>query len=246
MTRRLTILLLLATAMAWAQSEPAAPQDQQPSNQQQGQWRGRGQRGNFQGTGGTITAIAGDTITLKTMDGKQATVKVTSDTRFRRDRQDAKLSDFKAGDMVMVRGESSGENAWTAQAVVSNQNMGQGMMMMREEMGKKIIAGDIAKIDGTSLTINRIDGQTQVIQVDETTSFRNAKRESVTLADVKVGDRVFGRGELKDGVFVPAVLNVGAPGEMRMMRRGPGGEAAPGQNPPPAAGNDQQQSPQLQ
>jgi hypothetical protein len=118
--------------------------------------------------------------------------------------------------------------------------MGQGMMMMREEMGKKIIAGEIAKIDGTSLTINRPDGQTQVIQVDETTSFRNPRRESITLADIKVGDRVFGRGDLKDGVFVPAVLNVGAPGEMRMMRRGPG-EAAPGQNPPPPAGGNQQQ-----
>jgi riboflavin synthase alpha subunit len=234
MTRKLTVLLLLTAAMAWAQSEPAAPQDQQPSNQQQqGQWRGRGPRGNFQGTGGTITAIEGDTITLKTMDGKQATVKLTPETRYRRDRQEAKLSDFKVGDMVMVRGESSGENTWTAQGVFSNQNMGQGMMMMREEMGKKFIAGEVAKIDGTSLTINRPDGQTQVIQVDETTSFRNPKRESITLADIKVGDRVFGRGELKDGVFVPAVLNVGAPGEMRMMRR-------EGQNPPPPQGGDQQ------
>ncbi|HEU5400520.1 MAG TPA: DUF5666 domain-containing protein [Terriglobales bacterium] len=242
MTRRLTILLLLTTAMAWAQSEPAAPQDQQPSNQQQGQWRGRGPRGNFQGTGGTITAIEGDTITLKTMDGKQATVKVTPDTRFRRDRQDAKISDFKVGDMVMVRGEPGGENTWTAQGIMSNQNMAQGMMMMREEMGKKFIAGEVAKIDGTSLTINRPDGQTQVIQVDETTSFRNPRRESITLADVKVGDRVFGRGDLKDGVFVPAVLNVGAPGEMRMMRRGPGGpgEAAPGQNPQPPSGDQPQ------
>lgn len=238
MTRRLTILLLLTTAMAWAQSEPNTPQEQQPSNQQQGQWRGRGQRGNFQGTGGTITAIAGDTITIKTMDGKQATVKVTSDTRFRRDRQEAKLSDFKVGDIVMVRGEPSGENTLTAQGVMYDQNMAQRMLMMRGEMGKKFIAGEIAKIDGTSLTINRPDGQTQVIQVDETTSFQNAKRESITLADIKVGDRVFGRGDLKDGVFVPAMLNVGAPGEMRMMRRGPGGpgEAPPGQNPPPPEG----------
>jgi hypothetical protein len=248
MTRRLTLLLLLTAGMAWAQSEPA-PQDQQPSNQQQqGQWHGRGERGNFQGTGGTITAISGDTIDLKTMDGKQATVKLTPETRYRRDRQEAKLSDFKVGDMVMVRGQSGGENTWTAQVVASNQNMGQGMMMMREEMGKKIIAGEIAKIDGTSLTINRPDGQTQVIQADETTSFRNAKRESITLADIKVGDRVFGRGDLKDGVFVPAMLTVGAPGEMRMMRHGPGGpgEATPGQNPPPSAGGNQQQAPQPQ
>jgi hypothetical protein len=96
-------------------------------------------------------------------------------------------------------------------------------------MGKKFIAGEVAKIEDTKLTIKRVDGETQVIQVDENTSLRNSKRESVTLADVKVGDRVFGRGDLKDGVFVPAVLNVGAPGEM-MMRRGDGQR----QGPPPA------------
>jgi hypothetical protein len=226
--------------MAWAQSEPAPPQDQRPPNHIQGPGGGYGgNNSGVQGPGvGTITAIEGDTITMKTMDGKQATVKVTSDTRFRRDRQEAKLSDFKVGDTVMVGGPFNGENTWTAQVVMSNRNMGQRMAMMREEMGKKFIAGEVAKIDGTSLTIDRPDGQTQVIQVDETTSFQNAKRESIALADVKVGDHVFGRGDLKDGVFVPAVLNVGTPGEMRMMRRGgPGGE---GQNPPaPPVGNQQ-------
>jgi hypothetical protein len=240
MTRRLAILFLLTTAMAWAQSETAAPQDQ-PASPQRGEGRGYGRRGNFQGTGGTITAIEGDTLTLKMINGAQASVKLTPQTMYRRDGQPAKLSDFKVGDMVMVRGEPAGESTWTAQGVMSNQNMG----MMREQLGKKFIVGEVAKIADTKLTINRPDGQTQVIQVDETTSFQNAKHESVTLADIKVGDRVFGRGDLKDGVFVPAVLNVGAPGEMRMMRRGgqnptgaPGGE---GQNPPPPAGNQQPQ-----
>jgi hypothetical protein len=215
--------------MAWAQSEqPTQPQDQQqpPSQQQPGE-RGYGRRGNFQGTGGTITAISGDTLTLKTMNGGTATVKLTSSTIYRRDRQDAKLSDFKVGDMVMVRGEPTGENTWTAQGVMSNQNA----MAMREQMGKKFIAGDVAKIEDTKLTIKRIDGETQVIEVDENTSFRNAKRESVTLADVKVGDRVFGRGDLKNGVFVPTVLNVGAPGEMMMRRGGDGQRQGPPSSP---------------
>ncbi len=48
-----------------------------------------------------------------------------------------------------------------------------------------------------------------MIQADENTSFRNDKNESVTLADVKVGDRVMGRGDMKDGVFVPQTLRVG-------------------------------------
>ncbi|HSR07916.1 MAG TPA: DUF5666 domain-containing protein [Bryobacteraceae bacterium] len=231
MTRKFLGLLLLSSAMAWGQSEqPPQSPNQQPAQQRSERGFGRG-RGNFQGTGGTITAISGDTLTLKTMNGGTATVKLTSSTMYRRDRQEAKLSDFKVGDMVMVRGEPSGENTWTAQGVMSNTNG----MAMREQMGKKFIAGDVTKIEDTKLTLRRIDGETQVIEVDENTSFRNAKRESVTLADVKVGDRVFGRGDLKDGVFVPAVLNVGAPGEM-MMRRGDG----PRQGPPPAPGTQPQ------
>lgn len=236
MTRKFAVFLLLSGAMAWAQADPSPqPQDQQqpPSQQHRGE-QGHGRRADFQGTGGTITAISGDTFTLKTMNGSTATVKLTSSTVYRRDRQDAKLSDFKVGDMVMVRGEPSGENTWTAQGVMSNSNG----MAMREQLGKKFIAGDIAKIEDTKLTIKRIDGETQVIQVDENTSFRNAKRESVTLADVKVGDRVFGRGDLKDGVFVPAVLNVGAPGEM-MMRRG-GNDQRQGPPPQPEAQPQQQ------
>src|SRR5512140_1210545 len=151
MTRKFLGLLLLSSAMAWAQSEqPSQSQDQQqpPSQQQRGE-RGPGRGwGSFQGTGGTITAISGDTLTLKTMNGSTATVKLTSATMYRRDRQEAKLSDFKVGDMVMVRGEPSGENTWTAQGVMSNPNG----MAIREQMGKKFIAGEVAKIEDTKLT----------------------------------------------------------------------------------------------
>lgn len=95
-------------------------------------------------------------------------------------------------------------------------------------MGKEIIAGEIKAIDGLKLTIARVDGEIQTITVDENTSFRK-QGESVTLADLKPGDRVFGRGQLKDGVFVPAVLNVGAPGGMRQGPR-PDGPAPPEQH----------------
>jgi hypothetical protein len=79
-----------------------------------------------------------------------------------------------------------------------------------EGMGKRFIAGEIKSIDGTQLTIQRPDGVTQKISVDEDTSFRK-NGESITLADLKPGDHVSGRGELKNDVFVPAVLNVGQP-----------------------------------
>jgi hypothetical protein len=82
-------------------------------------------------------------------------------------------------------------------------------------MGKKFIAGEVKAINETKLTIVRPDGQTQEIEVDENTSFRKGS-ESITLPDIKVGDFVRGRGELKNNVFVPTELVVGQP-QMRFM-----------------------------
>ena len=76
-----------------------------------------GQGFNGQGTAGNITAISGDTLTLKTLNGVE-TVKTTSDTMFRREREAAKLADFKVGDTVFVMGDKSGDT-WTARMVAS-------------------------------------------------------------------------------------------------------------------------------
>ena len=221
--RRTLILVLALPLAAWAQT--SAP-PQQPNGPMQG-----GERARRPAVAGTITAISNDTLTLMTFDERTVTVKLTSDTRFRKDQQDAKLSDFKVGDVVMVRGEKTGEDAYAAAAVMSRSGGGmmQGMSpeQMREKMGKEIIAGEIKSMEGLKLTIARPDGQTQTIAVDENTSFRK-QGESVTLADLKPGDRVFGRGQLKDGIFVPSVLNVGPPGGMRRGQQG----ASP-QGPPP-------------
>lgn len=197
------VVMVMAMAIA------AMAQDGPPQGGERGP-NGRGMR-DMQGRGtfGVITAINGDTLTLEGREGRTETVKVTSGTNYRREGQDAKLGDFKVGDRVGVMGEQK-DGVWTAQWVISGRPGSTGMSMMnREDMGKKFIAGEITKIDETKLTVHRIDGQDQVIEVDETTSFRNNKRESITLADVKVGDKVMGRGEVKDGTFVPVMLNVG-------------------------------------
>lgn len=228
MKKLLVISAILAVSMvATAQDAPKPPEGQKPAGEGRPQGEGRMQmRG--PGTAGTITAIEGDTIKLKTVNGGTATVKITAETKFTKNRQEAKITDFKVGDMIGVRGEESGENTYTAQRVMA---AGGGMMqMMSEGMGKQFIAGKVEKIDELKLTIARIDGQTQVIEVDENTSFRK-QGESITLADIKVGDQVMGRGALKNGIFVPATLNVGMPGGMRMMM-GPGGEASPPQKHP--------------
>ena len=226
---KLAVLLLLIVPLwcAAQTSDQPANNDKQAKPEIQPRREGRGMR---QGVAGTIGEIKPDGFTVKTMEGKTVTVKITADTRFNKERQPAKLADFKPGDMVMVGGEPAGNDTWTARFVGSRHGMGQGnMQALREGMGKQFIAGEVKAIDGTKLAIARVDGQTQTIEVDENTSFRKG-RDGITLPYIKAGDKVFGRGAVNSaGVFVPTTLNVG---EMRMMMMGPGERARP-QTPPP-------------
>jgi uncharacterized protein DUF5666 len=189
---------------------------------------------------GKVTAVGKDSLTITSlMGGDQITVKVGDATRVIRERQPAKLEEIKTDDTVFARGKQNGAVMEAAVVAVVNQEMiqrmhggegaGGGATMMggfnREDLGKKFIIGDVKAINETKLTIARPDGQTQEIEVDENTSFKKGT-ESVTLPDIKVGDFVRGRGELKDNVFVPKELIVGRP-QMRIMMGGPGGPAGP-------------------
>jgi hypothetical protein len=166
---------------------------------------------------GTITAIRPDALDIQTPDGKSITVNISSDTQFRKNRKSAQIADFKVGDRVMALGEQQKDGPFLARMIAAF-GAGSGAPsggfradFSPEDLGKKFIVGQVAKIDDTKLTILRPDNVEQVIQPDENTSFRNDKGESVTLADIKVGDRVGGQGELKDGVFVPKILRIGVP-----------------------------------
>lgn len=193
---------LLATVFCSAQTPaPSAAPPSKEGAPPQGEQRMR----RMTGTGGVITAMDANSITIKTFNGKTAAIALTDKTRFSKDRQPAKLSDFKVGDSIMVRGESAGEDKWTA-AMVGQMNAM--MSMMRENLGKTFIAGEIKKIDEAKITILRPDGVTQEIEADENTSFMK-QRESITMADIKVGDNIMGQGEVKNGIFVPKTLRVG-------------------------------------
>jgi hypothetical protein len=198
----LAFISLTLAAACMAQNVPASSSaDQQGPGATAESRAGR----RIPGAVGSITAIDEKIITLKAMDGRAVTVSLSDKTQFRKDRQPAKLADFKIGDMVMVRGQSTGENTFQADLVATRSGNPQ---QFREGMGKRFIAGVVKSIDGTHLTINRFDGATQTITVDENTSFRK-EGESITLADLHPGDHVIARGELKDGVFVSATLVVG-------------------------------------
>jgi Domain of unknown function (DUF5666) len=198
----------------------SAAQDQPPQGPGGGR-QGGGRFANLTRVSGTVDSISPDSMVIKTDDGKTVTVAITSDTRFRKNREEAKISDFAKGDHVMVGAQPGSDSSkLTARFVGAGMGAPAGPgaggppsveQMQQMGLGTKFIAGEVKALEETKLTILRPDGQTQVIQADENTSFQNEKRESVTLADIKVGDHVMGRGEMKNGVFVPSTLRVGMP-----------------------------------
>ena len=137
-------------------------------------------------------------------------------TRVAKDRQPFKFEQIKVDDVIFARGELKNNSMQAAVVSVVNPEMIQRLQQggpgggpggpmggfNREDLGKKFIAGEVKAINETKLTIARPDGQTQDIEVDENTSFKKGT-ESITLPDIKVGDFVRGRGELKENGVCP-------------------------------------------
>jgi hypothetical protein len=200
---------------------------------------------------GTVTAAAGNQLTVKTEAGEVYQVVVSANTRLTRDRQPLKVKDIKVGDGVGAMGVLDVPTK-TVHALFVGVMDAEQVKKAREDIGKAYIVGKVTAIDmdALKLTVMRPDGVSQVIGVDEGTSFKRGgrqmaamvtggggmgsgrgddagdKAESITLADVKVGDSVAGRGALKNGLFVPAelrVMDAAARGQRRRRASADGG-----------------------
>ncbi len=202
---------------------------------------------------GTVTAIAADHLSVKTEAGDIYQVAISANTRVTKERQPLKLTDIKAGDGVGAMGVLDPATK-TLHAVFVGVIDAEQIKKAREGMGKVYITGKVTAIDldGLKLTVLRSDGVSQVIGVDEQTSFKrggrrmaslasgagvgevgspaaersngatstgNSNQESITFADVKVGDSVAGRGAMKNGVFVPTELGVMDAAMVQQRRR---------------------------
>lgn len=208
--------------------------------------RGGPREGRGPGLFGKISAINNGTIELTKMDGSTATVKITDNTEYRKDRQRAKLADFKVGDMVFVRGEENADHSVTAQLIGARSGGGQESMGRGPgggagggpggamgELGKDFVVGEVKSVEAPSLTVLRPDNVTQTLELNEGTSLRRG-RESITMADIQPGDHIVVRGGLENNTFVPKSLMLFSPDQWKQieeMRRMNGGNGAG--NPPP-------------
>lgn len=175
---------------------------------------------------GTIAEVTADHLTLKTDNGETYKVFISANTRFMKDRQPVSASDLKVGDVVFTMGKLD-ENAKTVGAVmvaVLDPERAKQMREMQANYGKTWVAGKITAIQETTITITGRDDKTFQLAVDENTSFRK-RRDSITLADVKVGDMVSAKGAAKSGTFAVTELSVMEPRPPRAGGMPPAGEA---------------------
>lgn len=210
---------------------------QQPADSQADEGPGRGGVPGGQMVRGTISAINGDHLSVKAENGQAYDVVTTGNTRIMRQRQQVKLADLKPGDGVGAAGVLDAPTH-TLHAAFLFTISAEDVRKAQENLGKTYITGRVTAINDVKLTIQRPDGVAQVIEADENTSFRKGGRglgggggagggsrpaqagppaspaesgESITLADIKVGDNVFGTGALHGSVFYPTELHVSAP-----------------------------------
>lgn len=240
-----SLLFLSFSAGSPAQTPDTPPsQDQTQGPPPEG---GRGPShaaGMMQGRGGTmgqITAMNGNSLVVTRTDGTKVTVNLTDKTEFRKDRQPAKLTDFKVGDFVMVRGDENADHSVTAQVLGGRSaNAGPGGPRGGQtlgEMGKDYIAGEVKAIDAPKLTVMRVDNVSQTVELNEETTLRKG-RDSITMADIQPGDHVVLHGALQNNVFVPKSVVVLSPEQWERMQHSLQGAGGPGGTaPPPASAN---------
>lgn len=155
---------------------------------------------------GTVQAVHGDNVTVQTDEGKTYTIHISDNTHIYKNRQPLKASDIHTGDMLIGAGSLDARNNLLRAIFVADVDAAT-VEKMKADLGKTWIAGKVLKIDETKITVERVDHRTQVIEADETTSFRK-DGQSITLLDIHVGDPVRGKGAIKNGVFVPTQLTV--------------------------------------
>ena len=166
--------------------------------------------GKGNGVRGILTASAAGRFTVRTDEGDTYQVFYSPNTRLMKDRQPIEAADVHVGDMLMAGGLVDAK-ARTVGAVVVVDIDAKEVQQARAAFGKTWVMGKVTAIHDLKITIERAgDKQTQVVAVDENTSFRK-RREDVTLADVKVGDMISAQGALHADTFLASTLRIMPP-----------------------------------
>jgi hypothetical protein len=234
----LTILAFGLAALLAAQENPSP----------QGEHQGQPGMGGPPPVLGTITSVGVDRFEIKKPDGTSQTVMVNDQTHFRQrsaqqgqQPQELQLEDLKVGDHVAVRGAPNGDKQVTAMGVMrlteeqfqrfqSGGGPGGGLgggwgVRAGSGMESTRAGGEIESINGNQIKVNGRRGERVIVVNDQTTFGKEG--QTITLKDLKVGDRIFAMGKNVDGMFVATEVRSGRPGGGRGGWQGQQGQQGP-------------------
>ncbi len=243
--------------------QEAPPPQNPPSAQGAGAGQSQGRGGERRpGVFGKLTAVHDQSFEITKQDESVVTVKTSGSTQFRKEGQDAKLSDFKVGDIVFVRGAENSDHTWTAEVIGTRANGGfgggagagagaggrgepgggPGGGRPTGVLGQDYVFGEVKTVDAPKLSILRPDNVTQTVELNEETSLRKG-RDSITMADIQPGDHIMVRGGMANNVFQPkSVMVIGPEQWKRMQEMGMAGGPPPAN--PPKENNQPQKPPE--
>jgi preprotein translocase subunit YajC len=189
---------------------------------------GGGMFGAGGGTMGKVTGVSGTEITIKDDQGQVYKIQTGPNSRIRKNREEAMISDIHVGDTIMAAGnlDDQAKTIGAMFVVVLDPQQAAEAEKRRAEFGKTWTAGKITAIKDLTVTIERPDKVTQTIAVDENTTFHKGARgqaTDITFPDIKVGDMLRADGALKAGSFLATNLVVMEPRQPGQGRGGPGG-----------------------
>ena len=129
-------------------------------------------------TGGKVTAVDSDSITLGRRDGSTQVVTTTADTVYVVGGAKGTRADVVVGATVVVQGTESGSTFTATQVRIKPMK----------------VAGTVTATSASTITVESRNGASTVAHVDAGTTYRVKGKDNATLADIKVGDRVDVRG----------------------------------------------------
>ena len=154
---------------------------------------------------GQVSALGSGSFKVTTREGSVWTITTDGSTKVAIGNADGKLSDLKNGDIVVVSGNTTGDNAMTALGV---------------RIAPDRVVGTVTAKTADSITIKLRDGSARVIHVDADTTFRVAGSANAKLSDVTVGMVLGASGRSRADGSLDA--NIVAAGQLRGFGDGNG------------------------
>jgi hypothetical protein len=159
---------------------------------------------------GEVTAVSGNSITIRRRDGSTTTLTVNGATVYRQGDAEASKADVKVGSNIGAEGRPGSSDAFTATIV---------------RISLTRVVGEVTAKTADTISVRQRDGSTVVIHVDADTRYRarGTNGAKATLVNVEVGARIEAAGIRRSDGSLDAV----AVGAGRIKATKPSKPAAP-------------------